>query len=192
MAFTIGMIALSAKMAKADGVVTSDEVAAFKLVFHVPEKDMAAVQRIFNLARQDIAGFDTYAQQVARLFTAKSSILENVLDGLFHIAKADNAVHEDELVYLGEIAAIFGFSKTEFARIRSRHVTMGEDPYDVLGLDHDVTLVVIKQRYRKLARELHPDKQMAAGVPREMVKLATERLARINVAYDQIVKGAVA
>ncbi len=192
MAFTIGMIALSAKMAKADGVVTSDEVAAFKQVFHVPEKDMAAVQRIFDLAKQDIAGFDTYARQVARLFTAKSSVLENVLDGLFHIAKADNAVHEDELTYLGEIAGIFGFSKLEFARIRGRHVAMGEDPYDVLGLDPDVALAVVKQRYRKLARELHPDKQMAAGVPREMVKLATERLARINVAYDQIVKGLAA
>ncbi len=108
-AFTIGMIALGAKMAKADGVVTKDEVNAFKQVFHVPEKDMAAVQRVFDLAKQDIAGFETYASQVARLFVPQSSVLENVMDGLFHIAKADHAIHEKELDYLEAVADIFGF-----------------------------------------------------------------------------------
>jgi DnaJ like chaperone protein len=188
-AFTIGMIALGAKMAKADGVVTRDEVSAFKQVFHVPEKDMAAVQRVFDLAKQDIAGFDSYAQQVAKLFVPKSSVLENVIDGLFHIAKADHAIHEDELTYLEQVAAIFGFKGAEFARIRARHVAIGEDPYAILGLERSATAEQIKLRYRRLARDLHPDKQMAKGVPAEMVRLASERLARINVAYKQVMKG---
>jgi DnaJ like chaperone protein len=189
MAFTIGMIALGAKMAKADGVVTRDEVAAFSQVFHVPDKDRAAVQRVFDLAKQDVAGFESYAQQVAKLFVPRSSVLENVLDGLFHIAKADNAIHEDELTYLERVSEIFGFPPQEFVRIRARHVAMGEDPYEVLGLERGVTGAIVKARYRKLARELHPDKQMSKGVPAEMVKLSSERLARINVAYDQIMKG---
>ncbi|MFO1033904.1 MAG: molecular chaperone DjiA [Hyphomicrobiales bacterium] len=191
-AFTIAMIALGAKMAKADGVVTRDEVAAFKQVFHVPEKDMKAVERIFDMAKQDVAGFETYAQQVAKLFVSKSSVLENVLDGLFHIAKADNAIHEDELTYLERVAEIFGFTGPDFARIRARHVAMGDDPYEVLGLEKDATPEAIKARYRKLARELHPDRQMAKGVPAEMVKLSSERLARINVAYEQLMKGSAA
>jgi DnaJ like chaperone protein len=191
-AFTIGMIALGAKMAKADGVVTRDEVAAFKQVFHVPEKDMAAVERVFNLAKQDVAGFEAYAQQVAKLFVPRSSVLENVLDGLFHIAKADNAIHEDELTYLERVAEIFGFPAPEFARIRSRHVAIGEDPWEILGLTKGSPADEVKARYRKLARELHPDKQMSKGVPAEMVKLSSERLARINVAYQQVMKGAVA
>jgi DnaJ like chaperone protein len=188
-AFTIGMIALGAKMAKADGVVTKDEIAAFKQVFHVPEKDMAAVQRVFDLAKQDIAGFESYAEQVARLFVPKSSVLENVLDGLFHIAKADHAIHEDELTFLEHVAGIFGFKGAEFARIRARHVAIAEDPYEVLGVTRGASAKDIKQHYRKLARDLHPDKQMAMGVPAEMVQLASERLARINVAYEQVMKG---
>jgi DnaJ like chaperone protein len=190
-AFTIGMIALGAKMAKADGVVTDDEIAAFGQVFHVPEKDMPAVQRVFNLAKQDVAGFETYATQVAKLFAKKAAVLENVLDGLFHIAKADNAIHEDELTYLERVAELFGFSATDFARIRSRHVAVVDDPYEILELERGASLAEIKKKYKSLVRALHPDKQIAAGVPIEMVKLATERMARINAAYNALTKGAI-
>jgi DnaJ like chaperone protein len=188
MAFTIGMIALGAKMAKADGVVTDDEVKAFAQVFHVPEKDRPAVERVFNLAKQDVAGFESYASQVAKLFVLKSSVLETVLDGLFHIAKADGVVHENELLYLESVSEIFGFAKVDFARIRSRHVSLKDDPYEVLGLEPGVDFALIKSKYKSLVKELHPDRQIAAGVPAEMVKLATDRLSRINDAYGVLEK----
>lgn len=188
MAFTIGMIALGAKMAKADGVVTEDEVKAFSEVFHVPKKDQPAVERVFNLAKQDVAGFESYASQVAKLFTLKSSVLESVLDGLFHIAKADGIVHENELLYLESVAEIFGFGNVDFARIRARHVSLNDDPYDILGIEPGMSFAEIKKHYRSLVRELHPDKQIAAGVPAEMVKIATERLSKINDAYGALEK----
>ncbi len=188
--FTIGMIALGAKMAKADGIVTDDEVAAFRQVFHVPEKDMPAVERVFNLAKQDVAGFESYATQVAKLFTKQSAILENVIDGLFHIAKADGVIHEDELTYLERVAELFGYSATDFTRIKSRHVAVVDDPYDLLGVDRDASMAEIKKHYKSLVRKLHPDKQIAAGVPAEMVRLATERMARINAAYTVLTKDA--
>lgn len=187
--FTIGMIALGAKMAMADGTVTQDEVMAFKQVFNVPEKDLAAVARVFNLAKQDTAGYETYARQIARLFKSKAPILEDVLDGLFHIAKADNAVHPAELEYLRRVAAIFGFAETEFARIGARHVAPGhDDPYLVLGLEASAHVDEVKRRYRKLVREHHPDKHIAAGVPEELVAVANERLQYINEAYGRIIK----
>jgi DnaJ like chaperone protein len=188
MGFTIGMIALGAKMAKADGVVTDVEVKAFSEVFHVPEKDMPAVQRVFNLAKQDVTGFESYAAQVAKLFTLKSHVLENVLDGLFHIAKADGVVHEDELTYLERVAEIFGFSAAEFKRIRARHIALVDDPYEILGLERGVTLAAVKKKHKALVRSLHPDTLTSKGVPKEMVKLATDRLARINVAYNDLTK----
>jgi DnaJ like chaperone protein len=187
--FTIGMIALGAKMAKADGIVTGEEVKAFKQVFHVPQSELASVARVFNLAKQDVAGYDSYARQIARLFHAKASTLENVMDGLFHIAKADGTLHPAELIYLENVAQHFGFSAHDFARIRARHASAGaDDPYLILGVDRAAGLAAIKVRYRKLVRDNHPDKQIAAGVPEEMVVLATDRLARINAAYEQIVK----
>jgi DnaJ like chaperone protein len=190
-AFTIGMIALGAKMARSDGVVTGDEIAAFKQIFQVPDKDVAAVERVFNLAQQDVAGFESYAEQVAKLFSKKAAILENVLDGLFHIAKADNAIHEKEIEFLESVAVIFGFSHSDFERVKSRHVRLVDDPYVVLGIGREASSAEIKSKYRKLVRELHPDKQIAAGVPEEMVRFATERLARINEAYHSITKGSV-
>jgi DnaJ like chaperone protein len=188
MAFTIGMIALGAKMAKADGVVTDIEVKAFSDVFHVPVKDQPAVERVFNLAKQDVAGFESYAAQVAKLFTPKSSVLESVLDGLFHIAKADGVIHENELLYLQSVGEIFGFVNGDFARIRARHVSLRDDPYEVLGLEPGTPMAAVKKRYKSLVRELHPDKQIAAGVPAEMVKLATDRLSKINDAYGALEK----
>ena len=187
--FTIGMIALGAKMAKADGTVTGEEVTAFKQVFHVPQSELAAVARVFNLAKQDVAGYDSYARQIARLFHAKAATLESVMDGLFHIAKADGVLHPAELIYLENVAQHFGFGPHDFARIKARHVHVGaDDPYLILGVDRAADLAAIKLRYRKLVRDNHPDKQIAAGVPEEMVVLATDRLARINAAYEQILK----
>ena len=187
--FTIGMIALGAKMAKADGIVTGEEVAAFKQVFHVPQSELAAVARVFNLAKQDVAGYETYARQIARLFHAKAATLENVMDGLFHIAKADGVLHPAELIYLENVAQQFGFGAHDFARIKARHVSAGaDDPYLILDVDRTMDLAAIKLRYRKLVRDNHPDKQIAAGMPEEMVLIATDRLARINGAYEQILK----
>lgn len=187
-AFTIGMIALGAKMAKADGVVTESEIAAFKQVFHIPESGLPAVARVFNLAKQDTAGFETYARQIARLFEAQHTILEDVLDGLFHIAKADNAFHPGEHGFLREVARIFGFDDKDFARIRARHVTMADDPYLILGLTRAASEEEIRRRYRELVRQYHPDRHIAAGMPEEMIGIATARLQKVNEAYDRIMK----
>lgn len=189
-AFTIGMIGLGAKMAKADGVVTEDEIRAFKQVFHIPDSELAAVARVFNLAKQDVAGYETYAKQIAKLFEARSAVLEDVLDGLFHIAKADNAFHPGEHGFLAKVAAIFGFSDAEFARIRARHVNVPDDPFLILGLPPDATPDAVRKRYRDLVREHHPDRHIAAGVPEEMIELATSRLQKINEAYDRIMEKA--
>ena len=187
-AFTIGMIGLGAKIAKADGVVTEDEIRAFKQVFHIPDGELATVARVFNLAKQDVAGYETYARQIAKLFDARAEVLEDVLDGLFHIAKADNAFHPGEHGFLRRVADIFGFSEADFARIRARHVDVPDDPFLILGLPRDAAPDAVRKRYRELVREHHPDRHIAAGVPEEMVELATERLQKINEAYERIME----
>jgi len=186
-AFTVAMIALSAKMAKADGVVTADEIRAFKELFDMPKGEERNVARLFNLAKQDVAGFDAYAHRIADLYPDDPDTLEDIVDGLFHIAKADNYVHEAELAYLQAVAGIFGLSDREFERIKVRHVKSDRiDPYSVLGVPRSMSDADLKKHYRKLVAETHPDRLIARGVPEEFVRIANDRLAAINEAWDMI------
>lgn len=188
-AFTIGVIALAAKLAKADGTVTRDEVEIFKRVFPVPREEEANVGHLFNLAKQDVAGFDSYAKQLAQLFRAKPGVLEDLLDSLFLIAKADNRLHPGELEYLKHVAQIFGFTSSAFERIRASHFGADrEDPYVILGADRSDSDEDVKRAYHRLVRENHPDSLIARGVPEEFVRLANEKLAAINGAYEAIKK----
>jgi DnaJ like chaperone protein len=184
--FTIAMIALGAKMAKADGVVTRDEEEAFARVFRVPPSEEANVRRVFNMARQDTAGYESYARQIARVFRGNPAVLEDILDGLFEIAKADGVLHPGELAFLERVGEIFGFAPNEFRRIRASHFPDREDPYVILGVAHSADEEEIRRTYRLLVRENHPDRLMARGVPEEFVKLANDKLAAINAAYDKI------
>lgn len=188
-AFTVGVIALGAKMAKADGVVVQDEIKAFKEVFKVPDDDVKNVARLFDLAKQDVAGFDAYAKQLATCMSGDKQILSDVLDGLFHIAKADNILHPNEIAFLEEVARIFGFSESEFANIQARHVlNKEENPYQILGVEPEIADDDLKSHYRQLVRDNHPDKLIARGVPEEFIAIATERLQGINEAYDVVSK----
>lgn len=188
-AFTIGVIALGAKMAKADGVVTKDEVLAFKEIFKIPEGEMKNVARVFDLAKQDVAGYEAYADQLARLFKDDREILQNVLDGLFHIAKADEILHPNELEFLESVATRFGMSETEFKYALARHAFNPQrNPYDVLEISPDVSNAELKSHYRGLLKENHPDKLIAQGVPEEFIEVANQKVAAINEAYDEIAK----
>jgi len=188
-AFTIGVIVLGAKMAKADGAVTRDEVAAFKEVFHVPQEEMRNVGRVFNQAKRDARGFEPYARQLGRMFRDNPKILEELLDGLFHIARADGAVREEELAYLQRVAECFGFGPADWQRIRAANVGPAEDdPYAILGVAHDADEESLRRAYRELVREHHPDRLMAQGLPEEFVSLANEKLARINRAWTEVKK----
>ncbi|HKQ44456.1 MAG TPA: TerB family tellurite resistance protein [Rhizomicrobium sp.] len=185
--FTIAVVALSGKMARADGVITEAEFEVFQRVFGVPPEEESNVRRIFNLARQDIAGFEHYAGQIARLFVGNPAMLEDVLDGLFEIAKADGVLHPCEAKFLERVAEIFGFAPNEFRRIRASHFAPElTDPYVILGLSYAADENELKQTYRRLVRENHPDSLMARGVPPEFIKLATDKLAAINTAYEKI------
>lgn len=187
--FSVAIIALSAKMAKADGVVTEEEVSAFRSIFDFPPEEARNVARLYNLARQDVAGFESYAEKIASMCNACTqdcAVFEDVIDGLFHIAKADGVVHEKEFAFLGRIAEIFGIGEEDFRRIAERHVNPDGDPYGVLGVSPNDDFATIRKRYRALAAEHHPDRLHARGVPAEFHSMAHQRMARLNAAYAQI------
>ena len=181
-AFTIAVIALGAKMAKADGEVTRAEVQAFREVFHIPASEEANAAKVFNLARQDVAGFDAYARKVAAMFRPEGqalcaddrNVLIDLLEGLFHIALADGAWHPQEEEFLHEVARIFGVGEPCYRAIRARYVPDApRDPYDVLGLTPNASVEEARIAWKAAVRDSHPDRLIARGVPEEAVKLVS-------------------
>lgn len=185
--FTIAVIALGAKMAKADGLVTRDEVTAFRQVFHIPASETQNAARVFDLARKDVAGFDLYAVRIRDMFGAGHQALVDLLEGLFYIAVADGRYHPNENVFLEEVARIFGIQSRDFVNMRARFVPdENPDPYCVLGIEPTADAETVRQAWRALVREYHPDRMVARGVPEEAMKLAEKRLIQANLAYEEI------
>ena len=173
-AFTIAVIALSAKMAKSDGIVSPLELSAFREVFRFAPEEAANVENVFNLAKQDTAGYTAYADQISGLLKDDRKLLQHVLEGLLHVAASDGILHPREDEFLKSIAA--------------RFVADHGNPYDALRLTPDASDAEVKAQYRKLVLDNHPDRLMANGVPAEFLELATRKIAAINVAYDAIAR----
>ncbi|MFG1360251.1 TerB family tellurite resistance protein [Xanthobacter pseudotagetidis] len=187
-AFSVALVALLAKMAKADGVVVEAEVKAFREVFDIPEEDLPQVARLYDLAKRDTAGFEAYARQVAELFADEPDTREDLLDALFHVAKADHALHPAELVFLAEVGRILGFTGVAYERIEARHVRRPGDPYAVLDLDPGATDAEVKAHWRALVVAHHPDLIAGRGLPPAAIKLANDRVAALNAAYAAIAR----
>ena len=186
-AFTIGVIALGAKMARAGGEVTREKVEAFRSFFQVPAGEERNVERFFDLAKRDTAGFEAYARQVAALFPDAPEILESVLEGLFEIAKADGKVGAAEADYLARVAQIFGLSSARFERARAAALGVAEcEPCIILGIDPIATDEQVREAWLRQVMANHPDRLIAQGLPEEAIKVANRKLALINDAYDRL------
>jgi DnaJ like chaperone protein len=189
-AYAIGLVVLSAKLAKADGRVTEDEIDKFKKIFKVPKENMTQVGAIWKEAAQTSAGFEPYAQQLRDTFYRSPQMLEQIILGLFEIGYADHELSEPELKYIKKVSQIFGIDQKTFSRLRnSRPEFVKENPYKVLGVKKSDSIAEIKKTYRNLARKNHPDVVRAKGITDiSLIKKAKENFQRINDAYEQILK----
>lgn len=185
--FTAAVVGLGAKMAAADGVVSDDEVMVFSRIFRAAPEDADNVRRVFNIARQTVRGYESYARKIGRKYKHRPCLLEGVLDGLFHIALADGVVTDDEMIYLETVSQAFGFSEADFRRIRASHLGASrDDPYNILGVSHDAEFGDIRVAYRRLMADNHPDRIVYRGAPREFENAAHAKAASITAAYAQI------
>jgi len=184
-AFTIAVIALGAKMAKADGLVTRDEVTAFREVFQIAEADQQGAAKVFNLARQDVTGFEDYAARIARMFQDQPDMLRDLIEGLFHIAMADGTYHPNEDAFLTRVAEIFAMDGGDFACLRARFVPDTSPlPHTVLGIAPNATTKEARAAWRELVRKNHPDALVARGLPEEAIAMAQKRMIDINRAWE--------
>lgn len=185
-AFTTAFVSLAAKMAKADGVAVLAECQAFERFLGIRPDDAPMVRRLWDLAKQDTAGFELYAERIANLLVDEPEVKVNVLECLYYVACADGILHEGEDAFLKLISSQFGFDDAEVRRIRALFIRDLESPYEVLGLSPGATRGAVKKRYYELVRRIHPDKIIASGAETARIKAANAKLAAINSAYEAI------
>ena len=188
-AFAAAIIALAAKMAKADGVAVKIECQTFERFLEPAPEEVPRIRRLYELASQDTAGFEAYAESVAGMLKDAPELKVNVLECLLMIACADGVLHHAEEAYLTTVAKTFGLSCEEFRRVRAPFVRDMNDPYDVLGLDASASPQEVRRRYVELVQRYHPDRLMARGAQAALIKAATVKLAAINAAYEAITGG---
>lgn len=188
-AFTTAVTALGAKLAKADGRADQGEFDAFATVFQPDAGSERNVHRLYDLARQTTRGFESYAKRLARRYRNCPQLLEDVLDGLFHIAGSDGAVTRDELDYLEAVSDLFGFSALTFRRLKATHLGAGpDDPYVILGVLPDAADDVVHAAWRAQVSASHPDRARARGLPSEFIAVAETKTATINAAFDSVMR----
>ena len=187
--FALSLIVLSAKLSKADGQVSREELIAVKDKLKIPENELDQVGKIFNKAKEESQGYEPYAQQIAQIYRGNLNVLEEVINMLFYIAEADGNVSKSELKMIESVSNIFGLTKSQFESIKeSRKSTGKTNPYIILESNPNDDIQTIRKKYIKLSKEHHPDLLISKGVPKEVIEQSKKKMRAINSAWDQIQK----
>jgi DnaJ like chaperone protein len=187
--FALSLIVLSAKLSKADGQVSREELIAVKDKLKIPENELDQVGKIFNKAKEESQGYEPYAQQIAQIYRGNLNVLEEVINMLFYIAEADGNVSASELEMIESISGIFGLSNVQFKSIKeSRKLSEKSNPYIILESNPNDDIQSIRKKYIKLSKEHHPDLLISKGVPTEVIEESKKKMRAINSAWDQIQK----
>ena len=187
--FALSLIVLSAKISKADGQVSKEELIAVKDKLKIPENERDQVGKIFNKAKEESTGYEPYAQQIAQFYKGNINVLEEVINILFYIAESDGEVSKSEIEMIENIAKIFGLSEKQYLSIKeSRKGTDKLNPYVVLESKPDDDLSEIRKKYLLLSKQHHPDLLLSKGVPQEVIEESKNKMRAINNAWDQIQK----
>ena len=187
--FAISLVILTAKLAKADGQVSKEELIAIKDKLKIPDHEIDQVGKIFNKAKEDSLGYEPYAKQIAQIYQKQPAVLDEVINILFYVAESDGNVSDPELVMIRNISNIFGLSGRQFDGIReSRKDSDKLNPYVVLGCNSNDDFSTIRKKYLKLSKEHHPDALVSKGVPKEVIEESKKKMRAINSAFDAIEK----
>lgn len=190
--FYVSLASLAAKMAKADGVVSREEIHAFdhflKIDLGLDANERREIAVIFNEAKNAPEEAAAIAQQFTALIGHQRDVLHMMVQLLFKIAMADGHLHPNEERFIVQIAHIFTLSQNEFEQIKALFIKNNSNAYQILGVSAKASDEDVKKAYRKLVRENHPDRLMAQGVPEDFMEQANKKMAEINLAYDTICK----
>ena len=187
--FAVGVVVLSAKLAKVDGPVVREEIDAFKRQFRIPPESVRDIGRLFDQARDSTEGWEPYARQLGASFADNRGLLEDVLSALFAIARADKPLNGAEQAMLQQVHGLFGLDRLAWdgaTGSTARAAPGGDDPYAVLGVTRATSDEELRRAWLRLIRENHPDLLASKGVTPDFIARAGEKVARVNAAWDRI------
>lgn len=178
------------KMAQADGKIDEREVALVERLFESKlGLDTATKQfamRIFHQAAQSSHRFEDLAEQFFHTFQAQPQLLRSMLDLLMSMAMADGVMSDEEDMLLNTAARIFRIERRQYEHVKEQYSGSIDRYYAVLDCEPTASNDEIKKKYRKLAREFHPDMIISKGLPEEFTKFAQEKFQEIQTAYEKI------
>ena len=190
--FSIAVVVLAAKLAKADGPVKRAEIDAFKRMFRFAPENAKDIAKLWDGARESAEGFEAFADKLGEAFSDNRTVLEEVLASLFAVARADGPLNQAEERFLAEVRRRFALNERAWESARTgatgRIEPAGPDPYEVLGVARSATNDEIRAAWRQLMRENHPDTLASRGVPPHFVEQATRRVSEFNAAWNRIKK----
>ncbi len=190
--FFVAAFSMLAKLAKADGRVSKEEVDAVEhfMVYDLnlnPESRRLATN-LFHAAIESQDNFVDFATQFYSQFRTQHQMLDLMIDILLRVSVADGALSASEENLVLSAVRIFNFSDEKYRKLKSKYIQDVDKHYATLGCDRNDSNDHIKRQYRKLVSDYHPDKIASKGLPEEFTKFANNKFREIQEAYDVIKK----
>jgi DnaJ like chaperone protein len=190
MTFFVASFSMLAKIARADGRVVDSEISSVRRFMvedlKLNDQSMRAAEMIFRSALNSNQGFDDFAMQFHQQFHDQPQLMEMMIDIMIRVSVADSQLNVIEEQMISSAVRIFNISADTYQKIRLRYIRDSEKYYAILGCNRKDTNEHIKQQYRKLVRDFHPDTIASKGLPEEFIKFANDKFREIQEAYDII------
>jgi len=191
-AFFTALFACFAKIAKADGRVSREEVDKvdnfIKSKFRFPPEQRVFAIEIFNHAKDDQNSFEDYARQLSSLLSSDPSSLIMFYELLFELSMADGYLDPSEEKLLFQAIKIFNLDPDLMSINKKKFGVNVADAYAMLGVDQSMSFNDIKKAYQRKRKEFHPDTLVSKGLPEELLDKAKEKFIEIQSAFEEIEK----
>ena len=191
-AFFAALFACFAKISKADGVVSKEEVNKIEEFiskkFNLDKEQRNFAINIFQKAKDDNVSFEAYAKQLQSLLKQSPNSLLIFYELLFELAMADGELHPAEEKILKKVPNIFKLPNNLFKELYEKYVSNIKDYYKILGVNRNMSFSEIRKVYLKKRKEFHPDMLISKGLPEVLIEKAKSKFIEIQEAYEELEK----